>query len=722
MSNVIKIENCNCILEAKITIAEHTLNIKYGANGTGKSTISEALFAYANNKNERLEALRPYGTDDSIHPKVTNSNFYKLKVFDENYVNSYLFQGDEFFDDSFQVFLKSDECDQLAEQIEELLSELQSLIVGKPEIHNLRTFLPKYSEAVKASNGTISRRGGVADFTNGNGGGFEHYTELDGYKTFYNRELTTVSKWAKWRNEGSKQMHGDACPFCMETLPSNIGQQNAIISRVFKNSALSVANAVLEYLNQAVEQGYILEDAVKILESYIGDNAKGDELFAELQSLANETDYLDKKIEKICMFKPMNVSHEQLVNLERSLSELVIEKRQIQCFYATELIDGLIHDISEKINVLISKTGKLKGLFMKHEKKLDDLISRRENDINQFFTLAGFPYNFCLKKNGEKKAKAYLVPITLEGEIVKEPQKHLSWGEKNAFALVMFMFESISDNADLIVLDDPISAFDDKKKFAIIRRLFDNQKLSFREKTVLMLTHDLQPVIDYVHGSFFSRYGLTTPVTASLLQNINGVISESTITATDLKNTVELTKAIVESMDESMPVRIVNLRKYIEITKPNFGTTEIYDILSNLIHGRAVPLDKNKQELTAETIAIGMAEISEYIPGKSYDELLDELGTEKLIENLQSDAQYHRIISSRLLFERIDGALNLLRRKYPEACKFVNETNHIENDYIFQLDPRQYFSIPTYYLNQIEEFIQIDLKALLEKSKKQETE
>lgn len=207
-----------------------------------------------------------------------------------------------------------------------------------------------------------------------------------------------------------------------------------------------------------------------------------------------------------------------------------------------------------------------------------------------------------------------------------------------------------------------------------------------------------------------------------MLQNINGVISESTITATDLKNTVELTKAIVESMDESMPVRIVNLRKYIEITKPNFGTTEIYDILSNLIHGRTVPLDKNKQELTAETITIGMAEISEYIPGKSYDELLDELGTEKLIENLQSDDQYHRIISSRLLFERIDGALNLLRRKYPEACKFVNETNHIENDYIFQLDPRQYFSIPTYYLNQIEEFIQIDLKALLEKSKKQETE
>ena len=127
-----------------------------------------------------------------------------------------------------------------------------------------------------------------------------------------------------------------------------------------------------------------------------------------------------------------------------------------------------------------------------------------------------------------------LVPVEFQEEIVKEPKNRLSWGEKNAFSLVMFMFEAISDNADLIVLDDPISAFDEKKKFAIIRRLFDNQKLRFRDKTVLMLTHDFQPIIDYVHGSFFSRYGLTTPVNSALLQNIEGVLNELPIAKEDL--------------------------------------------------------------------------------------------------------------------------------------------------------------------------------------------
>lgn len=186
-----------------------------------------------------------------------------------------------------------------------------------------------------------------------------------------------------------------------------------------------------------------------------------------------------------------------------SLSELVIEERQLQSFYATDLIKKLIYHVSDKINALKGKTGQLKGLFLQHEKKLDELIAQRQDDINQFFTIAGFPYNFCLEKDGEKHAKAYLVPCEFQKEMVVDPKNRLSWGEKNAFSLV------------------------------------------------------------------------------------------------------------------------------------------------------------------------------------------------------------------RLLFERVEGTLSLLRKKYPAACKFVNETNHVENDYIYQLDPRKYFGIPNYYLQQIENFIQENKETIL---------
>lgn len=56
----------------------------------------------------------------------------------------------------------------------------------------------------------------------------------------------------------------------------------------------------------------------------------------------------------------------------------------------------------------------------------------------------------------------------------------------------MFMLQAISEKADLIVLDDPITSFDKDKKFAIIRRLFDNKKDIVNEvtKEKLMLLID----------------------------------------------------------------------------------------------------------------------------------------------------------------------------------------------------------------------------------------
>lgn len=124
-----------------------------------------------------------------------------------------------------------------------------------------------------------------------------------------------------------------------------------------------------------------------------------------------------------------------------------------------------------------------------------------------------------------------------------------------------------------------------------------------------MLTHDLQPIIDYIHGSFFKRFGLTTPVNAMWLQNENGNIQEKIINQDDLRNIVELTKAIAQNVTYSMAARVVNLRKYIELTRVGFAAQPIYEILSNLIHGRSRALDKEGNELSKEVFASGCADI-----------------------------------------------------------------------------------------------------------------
>lgn len=711
---VIGIKNCNCIKEANIKIEEGTLNIKYGSNGTGKSTISKAIFLKTHGNNSELQSLQPYGANETEKPEVNGVTFNKVMVFDESYVNSYLFKEKSFLENSFRVFLKSEECEKLAGDIAELLSELQGIFQQNEAIQNIRAFLPKYAETVKYSDGEISKKGGVGEFLKGNGAGFDKYDELKGYKSFYDRDMISVTKWAKWRNDGIKQMHGENCPFCADKLKKEIDKENEVISKVFKNSSLSTANAVLEYLHEAVAKNYINQDAISVLQEYISSTGKEDSLVSELKSLGTETEYLYKKIEKICLFRPMNVTHEQLENIDNNLNEMYIDKRQINKFYSTELIYEMVDEVENKINNLKVNTGKLRGLFVQHEKKMEALISKRKDDINQFFLLAGFPYKFEIIPDGENKAISYLSPINTEDIKVSDPDTHLSWGEKNAFSLVMFMFEAVSEKADLIVLDDPITSFDKDKKFAVIRRLFDNQKVSFRDKTVLMVTHDMQPLIDYVHNDFFKRMGLTTPVKAKYLLNENGTINEYEILRDDLLNTVELTKLIANDLNRSMAVRIVNLRKYIELTKPGYSESDIYEVLSNIIHGRKIATLPDGETMLDELVkASGMAEIQSYLGLFSYDDIIENVSSEILFDALASADNYEKTVTARLLFERYDGLLSKLKKRYPAACKFVNETNHVENDYIFQLDPFKFFQIPQFYLSEIETFLENEKETII---------
>ena len=91
----LKIMNCNCITHAEISIKPNSLNIKYGLNGTGKSTISKAILYYLNQDDEELLKLKPYNSNKE--PNVENCKFKKVKLFDKSYVNKYLFESASFF-------------------------------------------------------------------------------------------------------------------------------------------------------------------------------------------------------------------------------------------------------------------------------------------------------------------------------------------------------------------------------------------------------------------------------------------------------------------------------------------------------------------------------------------------------------------------------------------------------------------------------------------------
>ena len=88
--HTITINNCNNIRKANITLAESTLNIKFGYNGTGKSTICEAIRLKMEGKD--LSVLTPFlamdtGGDNS--PSVGDIPFHTVKVFNDEYLRRY---------------------------------------------------------------------------------------------------------------------------------------------------------------------------------------------------------------------------------------------------------------------------------------------------------------------------------------------------------------------------------------------------------------------------------------------------------------------------------------------------------------------------------------------------------------------------------------------------------------------------------------------------------
>lgn len=718
MSEVsILLENCNCIKNGCIKIETNALNIKYGLNGVGKSTLSRAIYLKSNKNEEEIRNLLPYGEEDANKIVVDGVCFNKVMVFDEKYVNSYLFEKEGVLENSFNVFLRSEKCEKLSENITKMLNDLKEIFNKDSRIRKLEELLPSFNETLKYSNGNISKKGGVGEFLRGNGAGFDKYVSLSRYKPFYNMDTSKISKWAKWRNDGTNYIIDNSCPFCTEKLQESIIDDNNLISKVFKNSALTTASSIIEYLENAKNLNFISEDSYNKLIKLIDTKNVEAQLTDELETLARETNYLIEIISKIQDFKPLKVTLQEVNDIDNYLDLLIIDKGKLDRFYNTDLIFSLADDVQSKVQDLKKQTSLLIGLFNQYNNYLNKIIDERREDINYFFKLAGFPYKFEFLINGEDNTSTFLVPNDIDNYRITEPNKHLSWGEKNAFSLVMFMFEAISNDVDLIILDDPITSFDKDKKYAVIKRLFDNKLVSFKEKTVLMVTHDLQPLIDFVYNDMFKRLGLSTKVKACYIENNKGTLNEIDVSKQDLINCLQFSINTAKNPNFCMPIRVVNLRKYIEMTNANYFDSNDYSIVSNSIHGRIKPLlADGTTEMNSDDADSGMEAIKEIIGIDDYGKIIEQLKSKELFNIITNGNNYEKIIAVRLLFERNDKMLLDFRRKHFAACKFINESNHVENDYIFQLDPTKYFDIPSLYLEEIISFLKENEEIIIQNS------
>lgn len=693
----IRINYCNNIDDGRLRIHNDLLNIKYGINGTGKTTISKAIECYIEDKQNgtnKLNTLKPfkYYGNDEINPEIHGiEDIETIRIFDEEYIRQYVFLEDELVKGSFDIFIRGEDYQKGIDEINELTKAVTKTFEDNKELDELINDFNELSGSFGRSSSGIH---GSSRLSKALGGGnkvinipegLEDYEKLIRHEDNY--------KWIGWQINGNKYMDISAnCPYCASSIEDKRDKIEAISKEYNAKSIEHLNNllAIFERLDQ-----YFSDETRKVINNFITNiNGYTDE---QKNYLVDVRGHIDRLWERLLKIKKMNF--QDLKDVDK-VSELALEHK-INLDYLYHLNSqetrAKVDVINSALDSIIEKAGKLQGKVNKQKILLKKSIEENKTEIDEFLASAGYDYHVDILEEDDGTYKLKLIHNDYSQEI-NNAKLHLSFGERNAFALVLFMYEVLKYNPDLVILDDPISSFDKNKKYAIIDMLFRGQR-SLENKTVLLLTHDFDPILDMV---YHHRDRFKIP-RAYFLENNNGKLVEKEIRKEDVKTFLDILKENIESIDEDIN-KLIYLRKFCEF-EDNKGV--VYQLLSNLFHKRENPTysdyvcqrdyknENSDCSLVMNEWGIDLAteKIRKYVPDFEYNRFLEIVNDVPMMIKLynKSGSNYEKLQIYRIIK---DG-----ERSNDVIQKFINETFHIENDYIYQLNPCNYQTIPQFIID-----------------------
>jgi len=697
----IDIKHCNNINSAQISISESKLNIKFAPNGTGKSTIANALRLRCTQIDDALSELMPFKYRDdnpeNHKPEVDGlENVSSTMCFNEDYVSQFTFRPDELLSNSFDIFIRSDVYKATEQDIKQLVQDIQEQFTNNPELETLIKNLGELSGAFKvtAGGGLSKSSAGMKGLSSGNK--IEHIPPgLEKYQPFIQSPKSVT--WIDWQTKGQKEFAelSDSCPFCSTDSTEKKEQIEKVGKEYNKNLIKNLINIVsaIQQLGDFFSDD--TRDKLNVIASLKDGVEKEHETF--IVTVKSQIDDLINKLEKIRTLSGFHFQEGENVG-----EKLPSYKVDLQFFNTVNSpkTQSSIERINDSLDSLIQKAGPLQGKINIQRREMAKLVEKHQTDINNFLINAGYKYFVEIFGEGEK-SQLKLKHIEHSSHINGGTQ-HLSFGERNAFSIVLFMYECLAKKPSLIVLDDPISSFDKNKKYAILEMLFKRDAdFCLKNKTVLMLTHDVEPIIDTLKSV---RRRFNNLVSASYLRLNDGEILEQPISAEDIKTFAQICEDIMQS-PRSPVTKLIYLRRRFEILDDK---GDAYQVISNILHKRDKPWDtrepRNEDDeyppMEQDAIDAGCTEIAQFIDDFDYDSFISNLSNDANIKELYaaSDNGYEKLQLCRVLTQ--DDTNNSVVKK------FINETYHIENEFICQLDPTEFDLIPQYVVHECDKILE----------------
>ncbi len=679
----VDIIHCNSIDTAAISIKPGTLNIKFGPNGTGKSTLAKAIELAV--RGDDLAPLLPFKhreKDPVATPKSQVKGLQDITsvfVFNEDYVSKFVFQQDEVVKNSFDIFIKSAEYDAKMAAIDATVAGIKDTFQKNQHLAQILADLADLSDSFGKSQSGFSKAGRLSKALGG-GNKLENIPEiLTPYTGFIQSDLS--AKWIGWQLKGKEFLDiGSDCPYCASSVD---GKKETILALGNEYDAKSIEHliglqAVFGRLGKYFST-HCSEAIEKILKNK---TALSKEEINYLVELKGQVDTLRNKLvslQTISFFSLRDIDA-----IENRIKDLKIDLLLL-AHLASDETKTIVDQINNSLDTVLKDAGKLKGEINIQKKSIADAITKYKTEINTFLRYAGYKYKVDIQPYAQSY-KMKLMHVDFAGHI-ESCAKHLSFGERNAFSIVLFMYECLTKNPDLVILDDPISSFDKSKKFAVLQMLFRG-KGSLQGKTVLMLTHDLEPVIDLVKSL---RHTFNPTPIAGFLTAKNGTVTETEVKKSDLQTFAQICRENV-GISLNDVIKLIYLRRHYEILDDK-GLA--YQMLSSLLHKSPIPTvrdaaDQSKRDMIAAESNAATAEIQRELPSFDYATLHAIVVDEAAMRTAYVSASngYERLQLFRIINN--DNHDNDVVKKY------VNESFHVENEQIMQLNPHKFDWIPDY--------------------------
>lgn len=725
-------KNCNNIDHGELVIKKEYLNIKYATNGTGKSTISKAIDCLIQGKLQELTPFKHYDEKESgsLSPEHEPSlEIYAncqadgafdfsccpiktIKVFDEPYVDKYTFIGDDVVSDGFEIFVKTPDYEERLREIDGLIDEIRAFFRENSELDTvIQQFDSFINKIVKpGTRVAISTTSLLHKALNAGNKTIVLPDEYAGYRTYITSSVG--GKWAKWQKEGLEYFDSDDsgnCPFCSDAV--DLSQEPVIrgLSEQFSSSYLNDLKTVQESLGLIKEY---FNPEVKLRIEALGESPTG---FSQnekdlITSVCNCVKALQTRLQNArnVSFNSLKTAADIIASFTDNLIDLNVYPE-----LNSEKTKVIVRGLNESITSTLEKATELQVAISAQNNLVRETIEKNEGYINEFLKNAGYQYEVVIRENEEPGKYRMLLRASTADVVISNIKTHLSYGEKNAFALVLFMFDAIREKPDLIVLDDPISSFDKHKKYAIMDMLFCRERATLRGLTTLLLTHDFEPISDVlkVHDKAFTWKASDGKrgqfVQAYFLRNEydeDGVsrLSEKRVLGEHVLSYMKILQSNC-SQGESLISKLIYLRRLKELEGDK---GDVWQVLSSFFHkDTPKPVARDEEigayvEMDEDSVLSAQLCIGDLISKPfSYETAYIEFWNPPRLVNMYHSCSnsYEKLQIFRCLSETIDEVRSEMSDEV--FAKFINETYHSEMDYILQLNPVEFEMVPHHILH-----------------------